>query len=175
MERLYVYYFKLGGFMWFEQELDINQTKSSKEKETLYKIIRLSSILTKVTDKFLVKYGITESQYKILELLASANKKGMTQVEISEKLLVNRSNITGLIDRLEKNGFVVRSSSQKDRRINIIKLKEKARKTLASLSEPYLNEVADIMKFINKDEIKTLSYLLNKIEKHFEKENLKKQ
>ena len=93
----------------------------------------------------------------------------MTQVEISEIFLVNRSNITGLVDRLEKAGFVNRSSDPKDRRINRIKLKEKAKKVLRDLQQPYIKLMTDICKPLNKDEMKTLQFLLGKIEKQLNK------
>ena len=154
--------------MWFEQELEIEKKVGSKEKEAVYKLMRIAPFIGKKADKFFSDYGLTESQYKILELIHQSDKKGMTQVKISESLLVNRSNITGLIDRLEKGGFVVRSTAPKDRRINLIKLKEKAKKILAAVQAPYDEMISSIMKPLNRDEVKTFEYLLNKIEKHSE-------
>ena len=154
--------------MWFEQELKINQPFDTKEKQALYSLLRTASLFSKYADRFLSPHGLTESQYRILEILQQKEKKGMTQVEISGHLLVNRSNITGLIDRLEKNGFVMRSSDPRDRRINRIKLKEKARKILRFVAGLYAKESADLCAHLNKDEIKTMIYILGKIEKKLE-------
>ena len=154
---------------WFEEELNIEQSISTKGKEFLYTLLRVSSLFAKFVDKYLIPYGLTEAQYKILELLSQNGRTGMTQVEISEILLVNRSNITGLVDRLEKAGFVNRSSDPKDRRINRIKLKEKAKKALKDLQQPYVTLMTDICKPLNKDEMKTLQFLFGKIEKQLNK------
>ena len=94
----------------------------------------------------------------------------MTQVEISESLLVNRSNITGLVDRLEKNGYVSRVHDLKDRRINRIKIREKAKKIIRSLQEPYLKAIAETCRSLNKDELRTLDFLLEKIKNNLLKD-----
>jgi DNA-binding MarR family transcriptional regulator len=148
-----------------DQDL-IFQTMGTKEKDILYLLIRVSEALSKSADKFFKKYGITEAQYRILDLLERSSKKGLTQVEISRKLSVNRSNITGLIDRLERDGFVSRSSETGDRRVNQIRLKEKSKNILLEMNAPFLEWISVQMKNSSREEMKIFSYILEKIEKN---------
>lgn len=68
----------------------------------------------------LVKAGIkiTNAQAAILALLKQNN--GQTMTELSQYLSIDNSTITGLIDRLEKAGFVKRNSNPQDRRVSQI-------------------------------------------------------
>jgi DNA-binding MarR family transcriptional regulator len=50
---------------------------------------------------------------------------GLSQQELSEQLIVTKSNVVGLIDRLESSGYVKRMSHPSDRRFNQIVLTQK--------------------------------------------------
>lgn len=58
---------------------------------------------------------VTATQAGILFLLK--NKDGQSMTGLSQVLSIDNSTITGLIDRLEKSGFVSRNTSTSDRRI----------------------------------------------------------
>ena len=54
--------------------------------------------------------------------------KGMKMGELSRHMMVTNGNITGITDQLEKEGLVVRTKVESDRRSSLIKLTRKARK-----------------------------------------------
>ena len=58
---------------------------------------------------------VTPAQAGILFLLKKINEQSMT--ELSQFLSIDNSTITGLVDRLEKPGFVSRNASTSDRRM----------------------------------------------------------
>lgn len=72
------------------------------------------------------RFGLTGSQGAVLRLLAT--RGSLSSAEVSRRLRVTPSNVTGLVDRLEKKGLVRRSPSLKDRRVVRIVLTEKGRK-----------------------------------------------
>jgi len=57
---------------------------------------------------------ITPAQSAILFLLKKRN--GQTMSELSQELSIDNSTLTGLVDRLERAGFVKRNASAADRR-----------------------------------------------------------
>lgn len=65
--------------------------------------------------------GLTGAQFNVLNLLAEA-AGGVSQRELGDRLLVDRSNVTGLLDRMEKAGWVRRKDHPEDRRIYLITL-----------------------------------------------------
>jgi MarR family 2-MHQ and catechol resistance regulon transcriptional repressor len=57
-------------------------------------------------------YGLTGAQYNVLNVLEGA-AQGMSQRELSEVLVVDRSNVTGLLDRMEKAGWFIECRSRR--------------------------------------------------------------
>ena len=71
--------------------------------------------------------------------------------------------ITGLIDRLERAGFVNRLRCEKDRRVIYVALTDQGTKTLADLDEPLLALHRKLMGHLSQGESKELIRLLEKV------------
>jgi len=67
--------------------------------------------------------GLTCSQFDVVATLGDT--EGMTCKELSEKTLVTKGTLTGVLDRLEKKGLVERVPSREDRRSIFIRLTPK--------------------------------------------------
>lgn len=93
-------------------------------------INRIGKSLIYVLDQELrKKFGITFGQWKVLIILAN-NATGLTQKEIADKLALEGPTLIPIIDKLEKDAFVIRKIDPRDRRINRIFLTEKAHGSL---------------------------------------------
>ena len=79
------------------------------------------------------KFGITENQGAILRFLVQYGPQ--SAIELSKRLYVTPSNMTGIIDRLETKGLINRTR-QKDRRVMDIHLTEKGQRLIQSLPDP---------------------------------------
>lgn len=77
------------------------------------------------------KYNIGHAQ--IRTLLYIAHNENFTQKELVNILNLDKSSITSQIQILEKNGYIIREISDKDARIQIIRISDKTRKILPSL------------------------------------------
>ncbi len=73
-------------------------------------------------DEYLKKFGLVRSHAAILRLLKT--NKELPMSELSEKIQVTKPNVTLLIDKLEKLGYVERVNASHDRRIILIKLSD---------------------------------------------------
>ena len=67
--------------------------------------------------------GLTGSQFDVIATLGDT--EGMTCKELSEKTLVTKGTLTGVLDRLEKKGLIERVPSREDRRSIFIRLTPK--------------------------------------------------
>lgn len=67
--------------------------------------------------------GLTPSQFDIVATLG--NTEGMTFKELGEKTLITKGTLTGVVDRLEEKGLVVRILQQEDRRSTVVRLTQK--------------------------------------------------
>lgn len=101
-------------------------------------------------------YGLTPQQFFILKILKERGKCSVT--ELSEKLEVKPSAITAIIDRMLKNGLVIKEKNKKDKRVAEIKVSKEGKKTLIS-SEKKRDFI--MYNFFSKLEIEEIDSLIN--------------
>ena len=151
--------------MSLEFELCLRRPIALLAHEALLNTYYASSCLRKKAGEFFRPFGLTDVQFNLMMLLKyqSGHEEGLSQAQLSDMMLVNRANITSLIDRMEKANFVVRTPAPSDRRSNIVKLTSRGRKLLARIEPLYTNEVKRIMAVLKQTEQKTLIAMLEKI------------
>ncbi len=88
-------------------------------------------------------FGLTAAQYNVLNVLAP-QATGMSQRELSDYLVVDRSNVTGLLDRMERAGWVQRADDPADRRIYRVTLTTSGRNLWRKVEPRYRAVVAQV-------------------------------
>ncbi len=129
---------------------------SKLNHEALLSFLRVSSLLYHFADNFFYKLGTSDAEFNILMTLNGAEAEGMSQKELTEELVIKKSNMVGLIDKLEAKGFVERKKVSGDRRLNRICLTEEGQKFLKKREKLYLAEVDQLMETLTKKEKESL-------------------
>ncbi len=88
--------------------------------------------------------GFTEAQFNVLMLLQYQFPDGITQVELSKRMVVNKANITGLVDRMERDGLVKRTAHPTDRRAHVVKVTTEGGKRLVAAEKAYMTQAAQV-------------------------------
>jgi len=147
------------------EELKLNVPFTLDTHESLLNIYFTSVCIKKKAVEFLKPFGITDVQLNMMMMLAhqAEHEGGLSQARISEMMLVNRANITSLVDRMEKAGFVIRTAADGDRRYNIIKLTSKGKRLLEKVEPLYAKEVTKIMSVLTQAEQKKLVKMMEKL------------
>src|ERR1043166_3877653 len=86
----------------------------------LLQLLRTAEALWNSSRLFFARWDLSPSQFNVLNLLCD-HPDGCTQIELSRQLIMHRSNVTGLIDRLEQRALLQRTP-ETDRRVNRIVL-----------------------------------------------------
>ena len=107
--------------------------------------------------------GATGAQYNVLNILMS-HPAGMSQRELGDLLVVDRSNVTGLLDRLEKNGLVRRQDDPDDRRVYQILITPAGSARWEKLHPLYLAAVERITRGLNEKQMQTAHQILRHLE-----------
>lgn len=89
--------------------------------QALLQLLRTAESIWNASRLFFERWDLSPSQFNVLNLLQD-QPDGLSQTDLSRELIMHRSNVTGLVDRLEKRGLVERHSSASDRRINRVRL-----------------------------------------------------
>ncbi len=84
-------------------------------------VMATADIFLRESRRLFKPHGLTAAQYNVLNALAAA-PAGLSQRELGDVLVVDRSNVTGLIDRLETTGWVRRTADPSDRRVHRLAL-----------------------------------------------------
>lgn len=148
--------------MTLAKEIRMKNEIESVRHEALLNIVRTASFIGKISNTFFSKHRLTEAQYNVLIVL-KLEGVALTQMEIGERLLTSRANITSLIDKLEKKRYVRREEVENDRRIYRVFLTEKGKHVLEKVEKAYLEKVEQIMSCISEAECKTVSHSLEKL------------
>ncbi len=81
----------------------------------LLQLLRTADTIWNASRAFFGPWGLGPSQFNVLNLL-HLTPGGLSQSELSRQLIMHRSNVTGLVDRLEARGLVRRTEAAGDRR-----------------------------------------------------------
>ena len=143
--------------MGLKEELGLSKDFFSIEHEALLNLFYTTICLKKKAGEFFALRGLTDAQFNLMMMLKHhGGGQGLSQARLSEMMLVNKANITGLVDRLEKAGLVRRTAAEKDRRFNIVRLTEKGKKLLDQADPLYGKEVKKVMGILSNADLKCL-------------------
>ncbi len=87
------------------------------------------------------KNGLSPQQHQALLAIRAADPDQATVGYIAERLILKAHSATGLVDRLDALGLIVREVSPDDRRRTLLRLTAKAYDILASLSTVHREEI----------------------------------
>jgi DNA-binding MarR family transcriptional regulator len=81
-----------------------------------YNILRTSSWIEARIKKALKPFDLTHAQLNVLHLLYENHPRPLSANELKAKILVNSPDVTRLLDRLVKKGYVTRDTCEESRR-----------------------------------------------------------
>jgi MarR family transcriptional regulator, 2-MHQ and catechol-resistance regulon repressor len=146
-----------------QHELKKKRPFESPEEEAALNVVRTSDQLQIRFARLLREYGLTSpTQYNILRILRGEGKP-LPILEIASRTITVVPGITGLIDRLERAGFVNRLRCEKDRRVINVALTDQGTRTLADLDEPLIALHRKLLGHLSQAELKELIRLLEKV------------
>jgi MarR family 2-MHQ and catechol resistance regulon transcriptional repressor len=128
----------------------------------VYNVLRTHGALSPFLDRGLRELNLTGTQFNTLLVLRAAGPEGLPLGEIGRHLVVTKANVTGLIDRLEREGLVHRDTHS-DRRVTLAKLTEKGAALLTEALPRHQQLLADLMDCLTYEEKEQLIGLLTKL------------
>ncbi|MBB4663916.1 MarR family winged helix-turn-helix transcriptional regulator [Conexibacter arvalis] len=102
----------------------------------LDKVIELSVLLNDDMDRDLARRNLTRSRVHVVWLISQHGP--MTQRDLAAVIGVSARNVTGLVDGLERTGFVRREPHPSDRRALLVTLTPHGEETAADLQRGYV-------------------------------------
>ncbi|GBF32941.1 transcriptional regulator [Desulfocucumis palustris] len=137
-------------------------------KNALFVLGSVWDTLEDVFSMHFARYGLSWPKFNALIHLYMAGDRGLTQSELGKKMLVSRANITGLIERLEKDSLVIRNADPSDKRVFRVCLTDRAIILMNSFIPVHNNFIHKIMSALDRNEKEVFISLLEKLKKGLE-------
>jgi DNA-binding MarR family transcriptional regulator len=136
---------------------------------TFHAFLRLWGLLRQAQEPYFARFGISASQWGILRVLQRAEGKGEFELplkDVSQRLLIQPPSVTGTVDRLERLGFVKRTSSAADLRVRHLSLTPPGRELMDRILEGHPDRIQSLFAGLKPDEQETMLALLTRLEAH---------
>jgi DNA-binding MarR family transcriptional regulator len=131
----------------------------SRGKQSLRLWLRLLAcenlIEQTVRARLRIAFDITLPQFDVLSELEHAGS-ALTMSQLSQKLMVSNGNVTGVVDRLERDGLVRRRASSTDRRVQYIELTGQGISLFRDIASEHEHWIENLLGDLSPGEIKAL-------------------
>lgn len=142
-------------------------TLNPKSFHSFIYLIRVSDQIRITTQNYFTKKNITKGRFLVMMYLF-AHRKGYTDslttaAELADQSSCSRATMTGLVDSLEKDGFVQRTPDEDDRRVIRLAITPKGEDFMNSMLPAHFESINAFMNVLTDDEHATLVALLQKL------------
>ena len=134
-------------------------------------LIRTFGLVRRAMEPHFSRFGISGSQWAILRNLSCSESNGVKSLrltDLSERLLIRPPSVTGVVDRLERQGLVERSGEAGDLRVKRVGLTDQGRALVQQVKEKHRAQIHSVLGALSAGEQKELHRLLDRLGAHLE-------
>ena len=100
-------------------------------------------ITQEIRRRLRAEFGTTLPQFDLMAQL-DRERAGLRLGELSRRMMVTNGNVTGLVDRLEADGLIVREAADGDRRVTIARLTRRGETMFATMARAHETWLRDL-------------------------------
>jgi DNA-binding MarR family transcriptional regulator len=142
----------------YEQTPEANKLAT----EAVMNAIRTADLLFDQIGRLLRPLGVSSAGGLVLGVLRDYGS--MSPSQLGERLIVTRATITGILDSLERRGFVRRLPNPTDRRGIVVELTPAGLDVVAQVRTMIHRQERDWMTVLSEDELETYIGLMHRIQ-----------
>lgn len=116
------------------------------------------------------RFRITGPQLWALKTISQAD--GLSLSELSKRMYLHPSTVTGVVDRLENRGFVARERTSQDRRVVKLRLTVEGRNLVKNTPSPTQGKLIHGLRRLKKTELEAIFNVVQKLVEIAEAENV---
>jgi MarR family transcriptional regulator, organic hydroperoxide resistance regulator len=129
--------------------------------QVLEAIIYLYTESRRITKELARRADLTGPQLTVVKMLEQIGDLSLS--ELSERIRAQNSTVTGIIDRMEREGLVVRERSKEDRRVVYIRLTPKGRRLAEDIPVEPMEIFRSALETLTASETRELVKILGKV------------
>jgi MarR family transcriptional regulator for hemolysin len=137
------------------------------ENSVAYWIFATAHQLACTINEELAALGITHRQWEVLAWISFAGE--MSQTELAEKMGIEAPTLVGVLDRMERDGWIMRVPSEVDRRKKMIRPTEKVEPVWAQMVACGMGIRARATRGLGPEQLQALRDILETMRKNLGK------
>jgi DNA-binding MarR family transcriptional regulator len=146
-------------------------TRNEAISETIQSLRRIFKAIQDYSQEVSQEFGITGPQLWALKTISADGSLPLG--ELSNKMYLHPSTVTGVVDRLEKKGYVVRDRGQEDRRVVEVKLTPKGKELVKKAPNPVQGKMIYGLRKLKPGELKKIHDSVERLVEIVEAKNVK--
>lgn len=153
-------------------EIHASPDSGRSTENPIRELVRTFGLLERVMQPYFARFGISGAQWGVLRNLHRAEQEGLPGLrltELGDRLLVRPASVTGLVDRMERAGLVVRDGLATDLRVRHVCLTDKGRRLLEGILAKHDAQIATVLGGLTEAEQETLQRLLARLGQHLQR------
>ncbi len=113
----------------------------------------------RVRTRLRTDFDVTLPRFDVMAALYEV-PEGMSMGEVSRRLMVSNGNVTGIVERLEREALIRRRTRLDDRRRQLVRLTEAGRDAFESMAGAHEEWIASMLSGLGEKEVEQLNRLL---------------
>ena len=130
--------------------------------QLVLQVLAAAQALEKSGQRLFKPYGLSVPQFNVLNLL-SDQREGMRASDLARALIVDPSNVTGLLRRMHRDGYLRELANRADKRQHIVALSPKGRQAWQGADRAYRRALAVFEKGVTPSDQSAAQRVLQQI------------
>ncbi len=122
-----------------------------------------ATVVRRLESELVSEHDLPLASYDVLVQLSESPRHGLRMTELAERVLLSRSGLTRLVDRLVRDGLVAREACHEDARGTFAVLTEAGLERLRDAWPTHLRGVAEHVERLTPEEVRSLTALMAKL------------
>lgn len=131
--------------------------------DLLSRLLRVSQVVRLRFNDWLGDFDLTDGRHSVLTALARAGDIGCSQADLAVHLGQSESNVSTLIERMQRDGLVNRSHSDSDRRKRVLRITSEGQSLLAKVEANRTIWADKLLNGFHASELTRMASLLQKL------------
>ncbi|AXF57291.1 MarR family winged helix-turn-helix transcriptional regulator [Salicibibacter kimchii] len=124
-------------------------------------LMKAEHAVASATQADMKRYGLTPSEFAVLELLYHKGDQPIQQ--LGKRILLTSGSITYVVDKLEKKGLLERVRCTEDRRVVYASINEEGKSFMARVFPQHRESVHNMFEQLSYEEKETMIELLKRV------------
>jgi DNA-binding MarR family transcriptional regulator len=138
-------------------------TYRSPSEHAFVSLLFVAGELVRRLEETCERQGLTHTQYNVLRILRGVYPEGHARCQIIERMVTRAPDVTRLLDRLEKRGWIARGWSKENRRLSIATITQSGLDLLKTL-DPEMERIQhEMVGALNATQLEQLCVICDRI------------